>query len=76
MTDIAKAIKEARAAGIVNVVAVDAGPTRSEIVAAKQAIKRGVMARYGGYLPIASIEVGDEEAIRYINGATIDELLA
>ena len=48
---------------------------RARIDEAKAAIKRGVMARYID-LPIASIEVGDADAIRYIEGATIEELLA
>jgi hypothetical protein len=73
MTDI---IRQAREAGIVNVISVDAEPTRQgEINAAKAQIKLAVRARYID-LPIVSIEVSDEDAIRYIEGATIDELLA
>ena len=47
-----------------------------DILQAKAAIKRGVMARFGGELPIVSIEVSDEDAQRYIDGASIEELLA
>lgn len=47
----------------------------ARIAEAKAAIKRGVMARYID-LPIVSIEVSDEDARRYIDGATIEELLA
>jgi hypothetical protein len=73
MTDI---IREACDAGIVNVISVDAEPTRQgEINAAKAQIKLAVRARYID-LPIASIEVSDEDAERYLDGATIDELLA
>jgi hypothetical protein len=48
---------------------------REPIEAAKAAIKRGVMARYID-LPIVSIEVSDEDARRYIDGASIAELIA
>ena len=41
---------------------------------AKAAIKLAVRARYID-LPITSIEVSDEDARRYIAGATIEELL-
>ena len=47
-----------------------------EIRIAKARIRRAVMAKFGGELPIASIEVSDEDAVRYIKGASIDELLA
>lgn len=48
----------------------------SGIAEAKAAIKRGVMARFGGELPIVSIEVSDADAIRYIGGASIEEVIA
>jgi hypothetical protein len=47
----------------------------ADIADAKAAIKLAVRARYID-LPIASIEVSDEDARRYIEGATIEELLA
>lgn len=72
MTDI---IRQARDAGIVNVISVDAEPTRQgEINAAKAQIKRSIRARYID-LPIASIEVSDEDAERYLAGASIEDLL-
>ena len=45
------------------------------IAEAKAEIKLAVRARYID-LPIVSIEVSDEDAQRYIDGATIEELLA
>lgn len=50
-------------------------PTRKQISDAKDAIKRGVMAAYGGELPIKSISVSDEDARRYIDGTPIKDLL-
>ena len=47
----------------------------SQLAAAKREIKLAVRARYID-LPIVSIEVSDEDAQRYIDGATIEELLA
>lgn len=45
------------------------------IAEAKAEIKLAVRARYID-LPIVSVEVSDADAIRYIEGATIEELLA
>lgn len=42
----------------------------------KNEIKRGVMARHGGNLPIAGIGVSDADARRYLAGWTVDELIA
>jgi hypothetical protein len=53
--------------------------TTTEIEAARAAIRRAVMARFGGDLcgpALVGVEVSDEDAVRYLNGATIDELLA
>ena len=51
------------------------GDKQTELDRAKSAIKLAVRARYID-LPIVSIEVSDEDAQRYIDGATIEELLA
>jgi hypothetical protein len=48
--------------------------TREQIEAAKAAIKRGVMVKFGD-LPITGITVTDEDATRYLGGATVEELL-
>ena len=66
--------------GSVTIQAADPNPPTNAlreraIAEAKAAIKRGVMAKYGD-LPIVSIEVSDEDAQRYIDGATIEELIA
>jgi hypothetical protein len=66
-------IQAARDAGILQIVAI--GDKQTELDRAKSAIKLAVRARYID-LPIVSIEVSDEDAQRYIDGATIEELLA
>lgn len=53
-------------------------PTKPDIEKAKKKIKREVMARFGGDLmgpALKGVEVSDEDAKRYLNGATIDDLL-
>lgn len=50
----------------------------TQIAEATAEIRRTVMARFGGDLlgpALASVEVSEEDAIRYLDGATIDELL-
>jgi hypothetical protein len=48
-----------------------------EIETAKAEIRRTVMARFGGHFggALTGVEVSDDDARRYIGGATIDELL-
>ena len=53
--------------------------TTEQIEEARNAIKRGVMATFGGDLcgpALVGVDVTDADAIRYLNGATIEELLA
>ena len=53
--------------------------TAGQVAEAKKAIARAVMAKFGGDLigpAITGITVDDEDAIRYMNGATIEDLLA
>jgi hypothetical protein len=52
--------------------------TATQIADAKAAIKRAVMVRFGGDLlgpALVGVEVSDADAQRYLNGATIDDLL-
>jgi hypothetical protein len=48
-----------------------------EIETAKAEIRRAVMARFGGHFgpALTGVEVSDEDARRYLDGATIEELL-
>lgn len=70
----------ARTFNKIAVIAVDAAPTRrGEINAAKAEIKRTIMARYGGDLigpALVGVEVSDDDAARWLAGASIEELLA
>jgi hypothetical protein len=52
--------------------------TMAEVETAKDTIRREVMAKFGGMLgpALTGVEVGDEDAIRFLGGATVEELLA
>jgi hypothetical protein len=52
--------------------------TKTEIETAKATITREVMAKFGGDLlgpALTGVEVSDEDAERFLKGATIAELL-
>jgi hypothetical protein len=52
--------------------------TREQIEEARKAIKRVVMIEFGGDLcgpALVGVDVSDEDATRYLDGATIEELL-
>jgi len=51
--------------------------TREQIEQARNEVKRAVMVRYGGMLgpALVGVTVEDEDAIRYLDGATIEELM-
>jgi hypothetical protein len=51
--------------------------TAEQIEQARQEIKRAVMVRFGGHMgpALVGVTVQDEDAIRYLDGATIDQLL-
>jgi hypothetical protein len=51
--------------------------TEDEITDAIHEIKRAVMVRFGGGVggALVGVEVSEDDAVRFLDGATIDELL-